>query len=335
MLPDIRLVGWGYCLPGAAISHQGLAERLTDATADWGGKTGIAERYFARADEGPSDLAAEAAAVAMAQAGVTADDLSLLVFATTTPDVAFPGSACFLQEKLGAPAVGALDLRAQAAGFIAALDMGAAFCGTQEAASGPAPVLIAAGEVFSSCLDFSPAGHEMAARLGDGAVVALLAAAATGPKFLTARWYCDGTLVEKFWTEAPHSGELGQRIGSEDLAAGRHYPQADLPALRGVARTRLVEVLREVCAETQTALETAARVVIDYVEPQVAFAVADELGLPRARVSVPTAQFGHVMTAGLGIDLARSLGGMCSGERVVLASAGPGFTWGAAVIEVD
>lgn len=334
MLPEVRLNGWGYCLPGTAISNPELAKRLA-TTDDLGAETGIAERFFAAADEGPSGLAALAAGPAMARAGIVADDLSMLVFATTTPDVAFPGSACFLQEKLGAPTVGALDLRAQAAGFVASLDMAGAFCGTQAPGAAAAPILVATAEVFSSSLDFSPGGQALASRLADGAAVVVLSTGGKGPRLLTSRWYTDGTQLEKFWTEAPHSSQLGRRIGLDDLAAGRHYPQSDLPALRGLAQARLVEVLREVCAETHTDLGRAARVVIDYVEPQVAHAVAEDLGLSRDRVAVPTASFGHVMAAGLGIDLARNLDTLAPGERVVLASAGPGFTWGAAVIEAD
>jgi 3-oxoacyl-[acyl-carrier-protein] synthase-3 len=334
MLPEIRLNGWGYCLPGDPVSNEALAGRL-GVDRDLGAETGIAERYFSAPGEGPSGLAAIAAGPAMAKAGVAAEDLSMLVFATTTPDVAFPGSACFLQEKLSAPTVGALDLRAQSAGFVAALDMAAAFCEIPAAGTSPAPILLATAEVFSSCLDLSPSGAELASRLADGASVVVLSAGGAGPKLLSSRWYTDGTLLEKFWTAVPHSSQLGRRIDRADLAAGRHYPQSDLPALRGVAQARLIEVLREVSAETQTDLETAARVVIDYVEPQVAFAVARELGIAKDRVVIPTASFGHVMAAGLGIEFARSIDGLATGERMVLASAGPGFTWGAAVIEAD
>jgi len=334
MLPDVRLKGWGYFLPETSVSNAELAERI-GTTDDLGESTGIAQRHFSAPGHGPSGLAQKASMVALDRAAIGVDDLALLVFATTTPDVAFPGSACFLQEKLSAPTVGALDIRAQSAGFVAALDMAAGFSGVHQTDDGGAPILVAAAEVFSSCLDFSPAGQEMASRLGDGAAVAVLAAGGAGPQLLSSRWYTDGTHLEKFWTDAPHGWQMGGRLLPADLAEGRHYPQADLPALRDLARQRLLEVLREVGAETQTAIPSAARVVVDYVEPQMAREVAAELGLAAEQLVVPTAEFGHVMAAGTGIALARTLEEARAGDRIVLASAGPGFTWGAAVIEVD
>ncbi|MBU6282846.1 hypothetical protein KGQ64_11440, partial [bacterium] len=77
-----------------------------------------------------------------------------------------------------------------------------------------------------------------------------------------------------------------------------------------------------------------AAAVIDYVEPSVAVRAADAIGVPAGRTSVPTAEFGHVMAAGLPIALARVLPGLSPGARVLLAAAGPGFTWGAATLEV-
>ena len=334
MRPDVRLNGWGYCLPGPAVSSEQLASRI-GTSADLGRETGIRERHFSEPGHGPSGLAAFAAEGALAQAGVGAEALSMLVFATTTPDVAFPGSACFLQEKLGAATVGALDVRAQSAGFIAGLDMAAAFCGTLHTDDGAAPVLVAAAEVFSSTLDFSPSGEVLASRLADGAAVTLVSSGGQGPRLLDARWYTDGTLAEKFWTDAPHGWQLGGRLLPHDLASGNHYPQSDLPALRDLARERLLEVVREACAATETDPASVAHMVIDYVEPDVAHGVAVDLGCRPDGLSIPTAAFGHVMTAGSGIEMARNLEGLASGERMVLASAGPGFTWGAAVIEAD
>ena len=105
-------------MPGPAITGSDLAQRLGLVGVDLDEETGIAARYFADPGNGPSGLAAQAAVPALAQAGVSVEDLGMLIFATTTPDVAFPGSACFLQHRLDAPTVGALDIRAQAAGFL-------------------------------------------------------------------------------------------------------------------------------------------------------------------------------------------------------------------------
>ena len=97
MLPDVRLKGWGYFLPETSVSNAELAERI-GTTDDLGESTGITQRHFSAPGHGPSGLAQKASMVALDRAAIGVDELALLVFATTTPDVAFPGSACFCRR---------------------------------------------------------------------------------------------------------------------------------------------------------------------------------------------------------------------------------------------
>lgn len=338
MQPEIRILGLGTHLPGPLVSNEELAPRLGMDADSLRRDTGIEGRHFTPSGEGPSDLAVVAARSALAAADTTVDDLGLMIFATTTPDVAFPGAACFLQEKLGVPTIGALDIRAQSAGFVAGLDLAAGFCAEVQA-DGSADaryrrVLLATGEVFASGLDFSPAGREMAGRLADGAAVAIVGPGDQGPRLLGARWYTDGTLLESFWTEVARSSKVAGRVTREDIEEGRHFPHADLPSLRAVAATRMAEVAREVAEIAGFTCSEAARVLIDYIEPDVAEAVAAELGIATGKLVVPTAKFGHIMTAGLAIALADVLPELVAGDKVLLVAAGSGFTWGAAALEV-
>ncbi len=338
MHPEIRILGLGTHLPGPVVSNEELARRLDTDADSLRRETGIEGRHFAPAGEGPSDLAAAAAKRALDEADTCVDDLGLMIFATTTPDVAFPGSACFLQEKLGAKTIGALDIRAQSAGFIAGLDLSAGFCGETQA-DGSADsryrrVLLAAGEVFASGLDFSAEGRELAGRLADGAAVAIVGPGNHGPRLLGSRWYTDGTLLESFWTEVARSSKVAGRVTREDIDEGRHFPRADLPGLRAVATERMALVAREVAELAGFACSDAARVLIDYIEPDIAEAVAAELGVASAKLIVPTAKFGNIMTAGLAIALADVLPELAAGDKVLLVAAGPGFTWGGAALEV-
>ena len=339
MRPDLRILGLGTHLPGAAVANAELARRLGISAEELGDRTGIESRHFAPAGQGPSDLACDAARAALEEAGATPEDLGLVVFATTTPDVTFPGSACFLQDKLGVPTVGCLDIRAQAAGFLAALDIAGGFSGetTPQGDSDPRyeRVRVAAGEVFASGLDFSERGAELAGRLADGAAVAVVGHGTRGPRVRAVRWYTDGTLVEKFQAAYPSASQLPTRILAANLEEGLQFPQVDLAALEETAAKRLTAALREAAGEVGIEPGEAARIFVDYVDPRVALAAAEAAGVSADRVVVPTARLGHVMTAGLALALADARSELGAGDLVLLAAAGPGFTWGAAALEMD
>lgn len=336
--PLARLLGLGRHLP-EPVSNDELALELGTTAAELSSSTGIARRHHAPDGQGPSDLALRAAADALAAAKTDIGELGLIVFATATPDVTFPGSACFLQEKLGAPTIGAVDVRAQSAGFLCGLDLAAAF------ASLPAPrgggpdaryarVLVAAGEVLSSGLDLTPSGREMSARLADGAGVAIVGRGDHGPKLLAVRWYTDGSLADRFWCEYPASYQYPLRVNAANLAEGRHYPKADLAGLAPIVPPRITGVANEVIGEAGWSAGDVDLAIVDYVEPSLARAAAASLGVAADRVVVPTEEFGHVMAGGLVMTLADRVGTLRPGARVLLAAAGPGLAWGAAAIEI-
>lgn len=340
MPPDgrLRLLGVGHHLPGAALPNEALADTLGTTAEEITRRTGVTTRHHAPAGAGPSDLALQAAQTALREAGVDVGAIGLIVFATTTPDVTFPGAACYLQEKLGAGTVGALDVRAQSAGFLCALDVAVAFGSLPGSDGGPdaryARILIAAGEVLSSGLDFSPRGAELTPRLADGAGAVVVGRGARGPQVHAVRWYTEGTLADRFWCEFPASYQYPVRITAENLAAGKHYPTIDLPAVEPVVGPRLEEAAREVLGLVGWQPAELDLAIVDFVAPGSARAAAERLGIPSGRIVVPTADFGHVMAGGLVIALARALPGLRPGARVLLAAAGPGLAWGAAALEV-
>ncbi|MGH7858034.1 MAG: 3-oxoacyl-ACP synthase III family protein, partial [Candidatus Binatia bacterium] len=118
-----KILGMGAALPATRVSNEELSTKLGRPAADIETLSGVRVRYYAAAGEGPSDLARAAAVTALEEAHATPADLEFLIFATMTPDVTFPGSGCYLQEKLGCGTIGALDLRAQCGGFLFALDV--------------------------------------------------------------------------------------------------------------------------------------------------------------------------------------------------------------------
>jgi 3-oxoacyl-[acyl-carrier-protein] synthase III len=335
MPPEIRIIGLSSHLPGSPITCRQLAETL-GVSADVLERTAIPARYHAAVGQGPSDLAREAAGVALERARTAVEDLGLLIFATATPDVTFPGAACYLQEKLGAATIGALDVRAQSAGFLCALELAASFAaqGGSEGSDGRyARVMVAAGEVLSSGLDESSRGADLAARLADGAAVAIVGPGDDGLRVGAIRWHVDGALADRFWCEFPASRHHPHRISAADLAEGRHHPRASLEEIAPVVREQLAAAVREVLEEMEWAPDSVDSLVIDYVDPVLARETGEKLGFPASSTTVPTAHFGHVMAAGLPIALDRLWAGRRLKGRIVLAAAGPGLAWGAAALE--
>src|SRR6185369_2780193 len=156
---------------------------------------------------GPSDLALEPAKQALSQARKTSDDVDFLIFATMTPDVTFPGAACFFQDKFGLGTVGALDIRGQCTGYLMALMIADDYLRAGQYRT----VLIAAGEVHSAGLDYSERGVAVARLYGDGAAVSVLGAA-NGAGIESVVCGSDGRHHERFWIEYPSSRQHPLRV---------------------------------------------------------------------------------------------------------------------------
>lgn len=338
MPPETRILGLGWHLPEEKVSNEDLAGPLGLAAGEIAARTGVSVRHRAPDGEGPSDLARRAADEALAAAGCGVPDLGLIVFATATPDVTFPGAACYLQHKLDAGTLAAIDVRAQTAGFLCGLDLAMQFGATPAPSGGLDPrydrVLVAAGEVLTTGLEWAPRGADMTPRFGDGAAVAIVGRGPAGARIGAVRWYTEGELADRFWCEYPASRQVPVRMTARDFEEGRHHPRADLAALAPIAVDRIASVAREVLELAGWEAASLDAAVVDYVEPAVAARAVAAIGVPDGRASIPTAEFGHVLAAGLPIGLARALPGLAPGARVLLAAAGPGFTYGAATLEV-
>src|SRR5271154_2195529 len=146
-----RIIGTGGYLPPKVLTNHDLA-RAVDTSDDWiASRTGIRQRHIASDDEVASDLALEASRKALAAAGIRADQLSLILVATTTPDMVFPSTACILQAKLGASGCPAFDVQAVCSGFVYALATANLFIRAGECRY----ALVVGAEVYSRILDWS------------------------------------------------------------------------------------------------------------------------------------------------------------------------------------
>jgi 3-oxoacyl-[acyl-carrier-protein] synthase-3 len=322
-------LGWGTELPATTITNEELAGPLGTDAAALERTTGIGVRRRAAPGLGPSDLATTAAGRALAAAGCTADDVDLIVFATMTPDIAFPGPGCYLQDKLGCRTVGALDIRSQCTGFLSGLATADAF--VRAGRSGR--VLVCAAEVHSSALDYTPRAAAITPRFGDGAGVVLL-----GPGEPSALRSCvlhnDPAGFERFWCEFPASRNYPARMTREAFVAGRHYYVYDGAALADQARAAMAAVTGEALAAADVSVEQVALFLMHYVDPRVAREAAERAGLPAERTLATAEAAGHMSAAGLPIAVADALatGRLRPGDLVCCTAFGAGIAWGAAVL---
>ncbi|MGH7898234.1 MAG: 3-oxoacyl-ACP synthase III family protein, partial [Candidatus Binatia bacterium] len=311
------------------VDNHELARDLGCSAADIESLSGVESRYYAADGEGPSDLAKRAAESTFREAQVSAADVEFVIFATMTPDVTFPGSGCYLQDKLGCGTIGALDVRAQCAGFLFALDIAMQFL----KAGRYRRILLAAGDVHSSGLDFSPRGAAVTPLFGDGAAAVILGE--EGENIVESVIHTDSSHFERFWCEFPSSRRLPTRFLSDDLERAKHYPTIDADAVKRDGLGQIEAAVNEVLDKSGTRPEHVRRYFLQHVFREVAAAAADSLGV-RDRCTIGGRDEGHVASASLPIalDRARGSGEVKAGDLVCLATAGSGANSGAALVRL-
>jgi 3-oxoacyl-[acyl-carrier-protein] synthase-3 len=330
-VPASAVLGCGRHLPPRTVTSEELAVDLGGTGAAITERSGIARRHHAEPGLGPSDLARAASAAALEHAGLGPEDVDLIVFATMTPDIAFPGSGCFLQHKLGCRTVGALDVRAQCAGFLFALATADRFVRAGKAER----VLVVGAEVHSTALDYSPRGAAITPWFGDGAG-AVVIGAADRPALLAVALHSDPTDLERFWCEFPASRHFPARMTAEAFRAGRHFYQLDADALRPQAEETLAGVTRDVLERAGVGVDEVALFLLHYLDPRAAHRAAARCNLPAERTVATAEAAGHMAAAGIPIALADALadGRIRRGDLVCCAAFGAGMSSAGAVLRM-
>ena len=320
-----RITGTGSYLPPRRVTNAelvaDLASRGIESSNEWiVERTGIQARHFADAAVACSDLALEAARHALQAASLRAQDIDLIIVATSTPDMVFPSTAAILQHKLGASGCPAFDAQAVCSGFVYALTVADAMirAGTARRA------LVVGSEIFSRLLDFND--RTTCVLFGDGAGAVVLEASET-PGILASDLHADGRHVGILCVPGHVSG--GQ-------IAGRPLLTMDGPAVFKLA----VGVLESAARATldKAGLKESD---IDWLIPhqaniRIMQGTARKLKLPLERMVVTVDQHGNTSAASipLALDYAVRAGQIKEGETVMLEGVGGGFTWGAVLLKM-
>ncbi len=240
-----------------------------------------------------------------------------------------------MQAAIGAPPVGCLDVRAVCSGFIVALDLARRYVVTGTYRR----VLVAAAEVPSHQNRFDGIDPELAVRTADAAAVALVDAGDGPLGVLSCRARTDGRRYELLWCEFPASRHIGkggvargERLTRQAIEEGKIYPRADFTGLRSAALAELPPLVNEALHEA--GIERADALIVAHVDPATERELAERLAECAARVDIPA--YAYCYSASLPLALAQAIEGgrVETGETVVLATAGGGASWGAAVVRV-
>ena len=318
--------GVGSYVPAKLLTNADLARKI-ETTDEWiTTRTGIKERRIAAKNEFTSDLATQAALCAMRRAGVTADQVDLIIVATATPDMPFPSTACLVQRKIGAHRAAAFDLEAACSGFIYGLEIGQQFIMSRTYDT----VLVIGAEKLSSIVDWKD--RNTCVLFGDGAGAAVLQNRPNSHGLLTAVMGADGRKADLLFMAG---GGSRCPASAESVAAGLHYLRMDGK-----------ETFKNAVQAMQTAAEEALRrceidisrikcIIPHQANLRIIEAVGERLGARPEQLFVNVQKYGNTSAASVAIalDEAVSSGQIQRGDLILLVVFGAGLTWGAAVIE--
>lgn len=329
-----RVAGVGAYLPPRIVTNDDLAA-LMDTSDEWiVSRTGIRERRWVEPEVATSDLALVASTRALGAAGVAAREVDLIVLATLSPDHEFPGTACFLQAKLGLSGIPALDVRQQCTGFVAATAVADAFIRSGSART----ALVVGAEIHSKGLDLTTEGRDVSVLFGDGAGAVVLVATevddpARDPHVLSTHLHADGSFAEHLWLPAP--GMAHPRFMSHELLdAGRHFPQMDGRTVFVHAVRHMPETIQEALAANALALDDVDLFVLHQANLRINEAVAHRLGVGEERLVTTIDRYANTTAATIpiGFDAAVADGRLSAGKLVAVAAFGSGFTWGSMLV---
>ncbi len=322
--------GTGRYVPPRCVTNHDLTQWM-ETSDEWiVQRTGIEQRYWVPEEGGVgvSDLGLEASKIALARAGWQPEELDLIIFATLSPDLFFPGSGCLLAHKLGLSTTPALDIRQQCSGFLYGMATADAYIRSGLAKR----VLLVGAEVHSTGLDISTRGRDVAVIFGDGAAAVCLepVQAETRDGILASCLHADGSLAESLMTYAPASRD-NPRITVEMLQEGKQYPVMDGRTIFKHAVRRLPEVAGEALKKAGLPLSAVDLFIPHQANLRINQAFAQSLELPEDKVYHNIQRYGNTTAASipLAFDEAIEKGLIGSGSTVMFLGFGAGVTWGA------
>ncbi|HRF26364.1 MAG TPA: beta-ketoacyl-ACP synthase III [Ferruginibacter sp.] len=347
-MPQTKIAGIGYYVPANIVSNNDLTKYM-DTSDEWiQERTGIKERRYAdRTGETTTTMGVEAARIAMERAGVTAQDIDFIIFATLSPDYYFPGCGVLLQRAMQMREIGALDIRNQCSGFVYALSVADQFIKTGMYKN----ILVVGSEKHSFGLDFTTRGRNVSVIFGDGAgAVVLQPTDNPGQGILSTHLHSDGADAEllamynpgthaNHWKETAYAHFNEAPIGDMFLShrmidEAQIFPYMDGPAVFKKAVLKFPEVIMEALSANGLQPSDINMLIPHQANLRISQFVQQKMGLRDDQVYNNIQQYGNTTAASIPIALCEAWekGLVREGDLVCLAAFGSGFTWGSALI---
>jgi 3-oxoacyl-[acyl-carrier-protein] synthase-3 len=326
-----KIRGTGSYLPEKVLTNRDL-EKMVETSDEWiVSRTGMKERRLARGNEFTSDMGREAAVRALEAAQCKAEELDLILFATITPDYAFPSTACLVQKQIGAHRAAALDIQAACTGYLYALGIAKAFIESGIYQN----ILIIASEKLSSIVDYKD--RNTCVLFGDGASAAVISALGPSDRGLAIR---DVTLG----ADGEQSQLLILPAGGSRQPASKATVEENLHVLRMEGKEVFKHAVRRMEMASKESIEKSglqdsdiAWFVPHQANLRIIEALAKRFNVPAEKVFVTIHKYGNTSASSLGIALDELLRekSLRSGENILLTAFGSGLTWGAAVLTYE
>lgn len=324
-LRSVGIVGTGSYLPETIVTNYDFHNTI-ETDHEWiVSRTGIEERRKVSSDQAASDLGAEAGRKALADAGISAEEVDLIILATVTPDMLFPATACIIQEKIGAKKAAAIDIEAACSGFLYGLAIGSQFIQTGMYDT----VLVISSEVLSNVLNYED--RNTCVLFGDGAGAAVLRPVAEGEGILSFHLGSDGSGAELLKIPA---GGSKQPTSLETIKNRLHTIQMSGNDVFKFAVRVMGEASIKVLEKAGLSKEDVDFLVPHQANVRIVDAALKRLGLNNDKVYVNLNKYGNMSGASIPVALDEALkeGKIKKGDIVVLVGFGAGLTWGSCAI---
>lgn len=327
-LRHVNITGTGRYVPDKVITNEYL-ESLVDTNDEWiRQRTGITERRMAAPEQATSDLAVEASKIAIADAGLTPNDIDQIIVATVTPDYIFPATACLVQDKLGCRHVPSFDILAACSGFVYGLSVGR----TLVAAGAANNVLVIGAETLTRITDYTD--RSTCILFGDGAGAAVLSAAPDSEQgIIDTHLAADGSGGDLMIL--PSSGSKIP-VSHETIDQHLQYTKLNGRAVYKNAISKIVMLVNESLQRHGLSAEDIKMIIPHQMNARIIESAAKHLGIPLDKVFVNLDQYGNTSgaTIPMALDQAKREQKIVKGDLICLVAFGGGMTWASALIRL-
>jgi 3-oxoacyl-[acyl-carrier-protein] synthase-3 len=322
----VSIIGTGSYVPDRVLTNHDI-EKMVDTTDEWiVTRSGIKERHIASEHEYTSDLAAKAAQRAIEQAGISPEEIDLIIVATVTPDMFFPATACFVQKKIGAKRAACFDVSAACSGFLYGIEVAQQFITSHTYNT----VLVIGADKLSTIVDWTD--RNTCVLFGDGAGAAILRHRAGGHGVVSTYMGSDGN----YWDilQIPGGG-CRMPMAHRSFDGKNRFIQMNGKETFKQAVTAMLNAANKALEQSGLRMDDLACIIPHQANIRIIEALASRMRLPMERFMVNLTRYGNTSAAAVAIalDEANRTGRMQIGEYVLLVVFGGGLTWASSVIQ--